>query len=66
LYPLHLATLLAMLLGLSHYAPSRIFFVTFLAVLIALSLASFHCFEYPMQQFLRRSLKGEYHAQQSE
>jgi peptidoglycan/LPS O-acetylase OafA/YrhL len=56
-YLLHFPlVLVAMLLGLSRYAPSRIFFVTFLAILIALSLASFHSFEYPMQQFLRRNL----------
>jgi peptidoglycan/LPS O-acetylase OafA/YrhL len=56
-YLLHVPLMLvAVLLGLSHYAPSRIFFVTFMAVLIALSLASFHFLEYPAQQFLRRKL----------
>jgi peptidoglycan/LPS O-acetylase OafA/YrhL len=56
-YLLHFPlVLVVMLLGLSHYAFSQIFFVTFLAILIALSLASFHFFEHTTQQFLRRKL----------
>jgi peptidoglycan/LPS O-acetylase OafA/YrhL len=66
-YLLHVPLMLvAMLLGLSHYAPSRIFFVTFMAILIALSLASFHSFEYPAQQFLRRKLLSKRVARDSQ
>jgi peptidoglycan/LPS O-acetylase OafA/YrhL len=56
-YLLHVPLMLvAMLLGLSHYASGRIFFVTFMVILLAVSLTSFHYFEYPAQQFLRRKL----------
>ena len=47
---------LIILIGWSIYAPSRMFMIGFMAVLIGLSLLSFHRFEYPMQQWIRRKM----------
>jgi peptidoglycan/LPS O-acetylase OafA/YrhL len=44
------------LFGFPLHPDSRLFFVVVITVLLALSLASFHLFEYPAQQFLRRKL----------
>jgi peptidoglycan/LPS O-acetylase OafA/YrhL len=66
-YLLHVPLILvAVLLGLSHYASGRIFFVTFMVILLAVSLTSFHYFEYPAQQFLRRKLLSKRVAKDSQ
>jgi peptidoglycan/LPS O-acetylase OafA/YrhL len=55
-YLLHFPLIfLVMLLGIAH-PTSRWFFLAFMVALIALSLASFHWFEFPIQRYLRSKL----------
>jgi peptidoglycan/LPS O-acetylase OafA/YrhL len=55
-YLLHFPLIfLIMLLGIAH-PTSRWFFLAFMAALIALSFASFHWFEFPIQRYLRTKL----------
>lgn len=55
-YLLHWPLFFIILFGFPLHPDSRLFFVVVITVLLALSLASFHLFEYPAQQFLRRKL----------